>query len=169
MAKNSQSSSSKNQETKKENRVCEKIFRAMTSPVRTVRRLSTKSSPNHYQTEPARVKFSEMSTQGAKPISKTEPLITRVETKLKTDERFTDYIKKAKLKMRAVTNQGDMMRNDASETNETEARECHVHTSNVPREGRSGRSSDHFSEYIRKAKMKLRSSTIARANPTYKE
>lgn len=172
MAKNSESSS-KNQETKKESRVCEKIFGAMTSPVRTVRRLSTKPSPKHHQAEPVRVKFSETSTQAAKPISKMEPLITRVETKLKTDERFTDYIKKAKLKIRAVTNPGDMMRNDASKTSEAEARDhrrqCHVPTASVSRERSSGRSSDHFSEYIRKAKMKLRSSTIARANPTYKD
>ncbi|KAG2260617.1 hypothetical protein Bca52824_079911 [Brassica carinata] len=162
MAKNSESSS-KNQETKKDSRVCEKIFRAMTSPVRTVRRLSTKPSPKHHQAEPVRVKFSETSTQAAKPISKMEPLITRVETKLKTDERFTDYIKKAKLKIRAVTNP----------TSEAEARDhrrqCHVPTASVSRERSSGRSSDHFSEYIRKAKMKLRSSTIARANPTYKD
>lgn len=168
MAKNSESSSSKNQdqETKKENRVREKIFRAMTSPVRTVRRLSTKPSPNHYQAEPVGVKFSETSSQAAKPTSKMEPLITRVETKLKTDERFSDYIKKAKLKIREVTNEGD---NAELETSETEAhdlhRQCHV----LPTGSSGRRSSDHFSEYIRKAKMKLRSSTIARANPTYKE
>lgn len=169
MAKNSQSSS-KNQEKKKGNRVCEKIFRAVTSPVRTVRRISTKPSPNHHhhQAEAVRVKFSET----AKPITNIEQkktLITRVETTLKTDERFTDYIKKAKLKIRAPTRNDDV-----SDTSEKETRDHHHHhhhhvpISRVSRESSSGRSSDRFSEYINKAKMKFRSSsTVARANTTH--
>ncbi|CAH8320730.1 unnamed protein product [Eruca vesicaria subsp. sativa] len=170
MAKNSQSSS-KSQEKKKGNRVCEKIFRAVTSPVRTVRRISTKPSPNHHhhhQAEAVRVKLSET----AKPITTSEPkktLITRVETTLKTDERFTDYIKKAKLKIRAMTRNDDV-----SDASETETRDHHHHhhqhvpISRVPRESSSGRSSDRFSEYINKAKMKLRSSsTVVRANTTH--
>lgn len=163
----------KNEEKKQENRVCEKIFRAVTSPVRTVRRISVKPSPNHPAEAAVRVKFSETLTQTAKPITKIEPrktVITRVETTVKTDERFTEYIKKAKLKIRAMTNLGDMMRNDASETSETETlghHHHHVPISRVSRESSSGRS-DHFSEYIKKAKMKLRSSsTIPRAHPTY--
>ncbi|EOA28348.1 hypothetical protein CARUB_v10024553mg [Capsella rubella] len=175
MAKNSQSSSDK------KNRVCEKIFRAVTSPVRTVRRISTKpsSSPSHSSAEAVRVKFAESSTQAAaKPIitkMKMEPkktVIARVETTIKTDERFTDYIKKAKLKIRATTNHGDhhiTNGDDAWETDETRDdhhQHHHVHISHV---GSSGRSSDQFSEYIKKAKMKLMSSsTIARANPTFK-
>ncbi|KAG2326007.1 hypothetical protein Bca4012_034760 [Brassica carinata] len=175
MAKNSQSSS-KNQEKKKGNRVCEKIFRAVTSPVRTVRRISTKPTPNHHhhQAEAVRIKFSET----AKPIKNIEQkktLITRVETTLKTDERFTDYIKKAKLKISAMTNLGDMTRNDdVSDTSEKETRDHHhyhhhhhVPISRVSRESSSARSSDRFSEYINKAKMKLRSSsTVVRANTT---
>lgn len=168
MAKNSQSTSSNNQQQKKkqEKRVCEKIFRAVTSPVRTVRRISTKPSPSH-PADAVRVKFAETSTQAAKPITKMEPkktVIARVDTTIKTDERFTDYIKKARLKIRAMTNLGDMMKDDASERDETRDHH-HVPISHV---GSSGRSSDEFSEYIKKAKMKLRSSsTIARANPTY--
>ncbi|ESQ39454.1 hypothetical protein EUTSA_v10001655mg [Eutrema salsugineum] len=176
MAKNSQSSSKNQEKKKKENRVCEKIFRAVTSPVRTVGRISTKPSvPNHNQAEAVRVKFSETLTQASKPITKIVPkktMITRVETTMKTDERFNEYIKKAKLRIRAMTNLGDMMRNDASETSETETRDHHhrhhVPISRVSRESSSGRS-DHFSEYIKKAKMKLlgSSSTIARANSAY--
>ncbi|CAA7044179.1 unnamed protein product [Microthlaspi erraticum] len=161
----------KNEEKKQENRVCEKIFRAVTSPVRTVRRNSAKPwPPNH----PAvHVKLSETLTTKIEP---RKTVVTRVETTVKTDERFTEYIKKAKLKIRAMTNLGDMMRNDASETSETETLDHHHHhhhhhhhvaISRVSRESSSGRS-DHFSEYIKKAKMKLRSSsTIPRANPTY--
>ncbi|KAG7570897.1 hypothetical protein ISN45_Aa04g034290 [Arabidopsis thaliana x Arabidopsis arenosa] len=164
MAKNSSESSSKK---KQENRVCEKIFRAVTSPVRTVRRISTKPSP----AEAVRVKFAETPTQAAKPITKMKPVIARVETSIKTDERFTDYIKKAKLKIRAMTNVGDMMKEDAWETSETDQTRHDDHHHHVPisHVGSSGRSSDQFSEYIKKAKMKLRSSsTIARANPTFK-
>ncbi|KAF8045037.1 hypothetical protein N665_5707s0002 [Sinapis alba] len=167
MANNSQSSS-KNQEKKKGKRVCEKIFRAVTSPVRTVRRISTKPSPNNHQAESVRVKFSET----AKPITNIEQkktLVTRVETTLKTDERFTDYIKKAKLKIRAMTRNDDV-----SDTSEKETRDHHHHhhhhlpISRVSRESSSGRSSDRFSEYINKAKMKLRSSsTVVRANTTH--
>ncbi|CAL9237357.1 unnamed protein product [Arabidopsis halleri] len=163
MAKNSSESSSKK---KQENRVCEKIFRAVTSPVRTVRRISTKPSP----AEALRVKFAETPTQAAKPITKMKPVIARVETSIKTDERFTDYIKKAKLKIRAMTNVGDMMKEDAWETSETDqTRHDHHHHVPISHVGSSRRSSDQFSEYIKKAKMKLRSSsTIARANPTFK-
>lgn len=160
----------KNEEKKQENRVCEKIFRAVTNPVRTVRRISNKPSSNH-PAEAVRVKFSETSTQAAKPITKIEPkktVITRVETTVKTDERFTDFINKAKLKIRAMTNLGDMTKNDASETSETETRDHHHHHHLVPISRSSGRSSDQFSEYIKKARMKLRSSsTMATANPTY--
>ncbi|KAF8083742.1 hypothetical protein N665_0755s0023 [Sinapis alba] len=167
MTKNSLSSS-KNQEKKKKkgNRVCEKIFRAVTSPVRTVRRIST---PNHHQAEAVRVKFSE----SAKPITKIEPkkkktLITRVETTLKTDERFTDYITKAKLKIRAMTRNDDV--SNASETETHDHHHHHNHHYHVPisRESSSGKSSDRFSEYISKAKMKLRSSsTVVLANTTH--
>ncbi|XP_010507815.1 PREDICTED: uncharacterized protein LOC104784488 [Camelina sativa] len=173
MAKNSQNSSKK----KQENRVCEKIFRAVTSPVRTVRRISTKPSITSHPAEAVRVKFTETSSTqaaAAKPIiTKMEPkktVIARVETTIKTDERFTDYIKKAKLKIRAMTTNHD---DDAWETSETDqTREHHhVHISHVGgrSSGRSSSSSDQFSEYIKKAKMKLMSSsTIApRANPTY--
>ncbi|VVB03685.1 unnamed protein product [Arabis nemorensis] len=158
----------KNEEKKKEKRVCEKIFRAVTSPVRTARRISTKPSPNH-PAEAVHVKFSETKMEPKKT------LIARVETRMKTDERFTDYIKKAKLKIRAMTNLGDMTKDDASATSETETRDRHHHHHHVPisrvsRENStsSGRSSDQFSDYIKRAKMKLRSSsTIANANPTY--
>ncbi|KAG7640118.1 hypothetical protein AtNW77_Chr2g0271291 [Arabidopsis thaliana] len=169
MAKNSSSQSSSKK--KQENRVCEKIFRAVTSPVRTVRRISTKSSP----AEAVRVKFAETSARprAAKPITKVEPVIARVDTTIKTDERFTEYIKKAKLKIRAMTNVGDMMKEDAWETSDEtdqtrhDHRHHHVPISHVGSSGR--RSSDQFSEYIKKAKMKLSSSsTIARANPTFK-
>ncbi|CAH8337900.1 unnamed protein product [Eruca vesicaria subsp. sativa] len=164
MAKNSMSSS-KNQEKKKGNRMCEKIFRAVTSPVRTVRRIS---APNHQHQEEAavRVKFSETT---AKPITKMEQpkkktLITRVETTLKPDETFTDYIMKAKLKIRATTGDDDHVSN----AGETETRDHHHHR--VSRESSSGRSSDRFSEYINKAKMKLKlrsSSTVVRADTTH--
>ncbi|XP_010497142.1 PREDICTED: uncharacterized protein LOC104774176 [Camelina sativa] len=170
MAKNSQNSSSKK---KQENRICEKIFRAVTSPVRTVRRISTKPSTSH-PAEAVCVKFAETSSTqaaAAKPIiTKMEPkktVIARVETTIKTDERFTDYIKKAKLKIRAMTTNHD---DDAWETSETDQTREHHHVHNSHVGGRSsGRSSssDQFSEYIKKAKMKLMSSsTIARANPT---
>ncbi|CAL9232232.1 unnamed protein product [Arabidopsis halleri] len=157
MAKNSSESGSKK---KQENRVCEKFFRAVTSPVRTVRRISTKPSP----AEAVRVKFAETPTQAAKPITKMKPVMARVETSIKTDERFTDYIKKAKLKIRAMTKE------DAWETSETDqTRHDHHHHVPISHVGSSGRSSDQFSKYIKKAKMKLRSSsTIARANPTFK-
>ncbi|KAF8110370.1 hypothetical protein N665_0085s0095 [Sinapis alba] len=161
MAKNSLSSSKNQEKKKKGNRVCEKIFRAVTSPVRTVRRIST---PNHYQAEAVRVKFSET----AKPITKIEPkkktLITRVETTLKTDERFTEYIKKAKVKIRAMTRNDDV--SNASET-ETHDHHHHHHVP-ISRESSSERSSDRFSEYISKAKMKLgSSSTVVLANTTH--
>lgn len=168
MAKNSQSSS-KNQEKKKGNRVCEKIFRAVTSPVRTVRRISTKPSPNHHhlQAEAVRVKFSET----AKPVTNIEQkktLITRVETTLKTDERFTDYIKKAKLKIRAPTRNDDVSDTSEKDTRDDHHHHHHVPISRVSRESSSGRSSDRFSEYINKAKMKFRSSsTVVRANTTH--
>ncbi|KAJ4892566.1 hypothetical protein Rs2_32314 [Raphanus sativus] len=166
MANNSQSSSKNQEKKKKGNRVCEKIFRAVTSPVRTVRRISTKPSPNqHHEAEVIRVRFSGT----AKPVTNIEQkktLITRVETTLKTDERFTDYIKKAKLKIGAMT-----MNDDVPDTSEKETRDHHPHhvpISRVSRESSSGRSSDRFSEYINKAKMKLRSSsTIVRANTTH--
>ncbi|KAJ0258070.1 hypothetical protein HA466_0069270 [Hirschfeldia incana] len=167
MAKNSQSSS-KNHEKKKGNRVCEKIFRAVTSPIRTARRISTKPSPNHHhhQAEAVHVTFSET----AKPITNIEQkktLITRVATTLKTDQRFTDYITKAKLKLGAMTRNDDV-----SDTSEKETRDHHHHhhvpISRVLRESSSGRSSDRFSDYINKAKMKLRSSsTVVRANTTH--
>ncbi|KFK37558.1 hypothetical protein AALP_AA4G272600 [Arabis alpina] len=157
----------KKEDKKKENRVCEKIFRAVTSPVRTARRISNKPSSNH-PTEAVGIKFSEAKMEPKKTV------IARVETRMKTDERFTDYIKKAKLKIRAMTNLGDMMKNDASETSETETHDQHHHhhvpISRVSRENgtSSGRPSDQFSDYIKKAKMKLRSSTtVANANPTY--
>lgn len=95
-------------------------------------------------------------------------VIARVETPVKTDERFTDYIKKAKLKIRAMTNLGDMIKDAASETNETDQTHDQYHHVPISHVGTSERSSDQFTDYINKAKMKLRSSsTIARANPTY--
>ncbi|KAL1226317.1 hypothetical protein V5N11_017784 [Cardamine amara subsp. amara] len=132
----------KNQQKKKqENTVCEKIFRAVTR--------TTKPSPSH-PAEAVRVKFAETSTK----MEPKKTVISRVETTAKTDERFTDYIKKAKLKIRAMT-----IMDDASD------HDHHVPISHV---ATSGRSSDQFSHYINKAKMKLRSSsTISRANPTY--
>ncbi|CAN8285695.1 unnamed protein product [Cochlearia groenlandica] len=181
--KNSQISSSKNQLVKKqEKRMCEKLFRAVTSPVRNLGRISTKPSQNHHPVEDVRVKLSETLTQAPKPITKIEQkktMITRVDTTVKTDERFTDYIKKAKLKIRAMTNLGDMMRNDALDTSEADTLDRyhhhnhnhnhhhHVPVSRVSRES-SSEKSDQFYAYINKAKLKLRSSsTIALTTPTY--
>lgn len=153
-------SMAKNQQKKKqENRVCEKIFRAVTSPVRTVSRISTKPSPSHPAEAAASVKFAETSTK----MEPKKTVIARVETTVKTDARFTDYIKKAKLKIRAMTNLGDMIKDDASETSDD-----HYHHVPISHVGSSERSSDHFSDYINKAKMRLgSSSTTTRANPTY--
>ncbi|XP_010524006.1 PREDICTED: uncharacterized protein LOC104802223 [Tarenaya hassleriana] len=145
-------------------RACEKIFKVVTSPLRTNRRVSkrnqgsgsaTKIRPNP---ETVQAKLAEASAQAAKPISKMETsggkkkkkTVARVET-VKVDERFNEYIKRAKLRIRAMTNLGDIMDADASETDT----ETHVPVVSASKD--SGR--DQFAEYIEKAKMKLQATS----------
>ncbi|XP_010545077.1 PREDICTED: uncharacterized protein LOC104817543 [Tarenaya hassleriana] len=150
---------------RQEDRACNKIFKAVSSPLRNNLRTSKRSQSTDTRPNPEaiRVKFAETSAQTAKPMSdmgptgkKKKKTVTRVGT-VKTDERFSDYIKRAKLKIRAMTNLGDIRSAEATEAG------TGTHTP-VPVHEDSGR--DKFGEYIKKAKMKLRfTSSIGHGNP----